>query len=227
MIVAIDGPAGAGKSTVARAVARRLGAAYLDTGAMYRALTWLAHRRGGAPGDGERLAELAREVPIVIEPTDDGDRVLVDGRDVTREIREPEIAADVSEVSAHAGVREQMVAAQRALLSEGEWVSDGRDVGTTVWPEADVKIFLTASLEERARRRAEELAARGILQDPGRVLEDVRRRDRIDTTRPVSPLRVAPDAVVIDSSELDADQVVERVVELVELARAPGRRGRP
>jgi cytidylate kinase len=205
---------------VARAVARRLGAAYLDTGAMYRALTWLALERGVDPSDGPGLAALARDVPMTIEPTGDGDRVRVDGVDVTAAIRLPEVSGRVSEVSAHAGVREQIVAAQRALLSRGAWVSDGRDVGSVVWPGADLKVFLTASLEERARRRRAELEARGVELDERTVVEDVRRRDHLDTTRETSPLRVAAGAVVIDSSELEADEVVERVVRLVETLRA-------
>ena len=215
MIVAIDGPAGAGKSTVAREVARRLGAAYLDTGAMYRALTLLAVRRGVAASDGAALVALARHHPVEIVPTGDGDRVFVDGEDVTAEIRTPEVAALVSEVSAHPGVREQMVAAQRALMSRGDWVSDGRDVGSTVWPDAEVKVFLTASPEERARRRCAELAARGMELDEAQVLADVRRRDELDTTREASPLRVADGAVVIDSSDLDARDVADRVMSLV------------
>ncbi|WP_217913010.1 (d)CMP kinase [Miltoncostaea marina] len=220
MIVAIDGPAGAGKSTVAREVARRLGVAYLDTGAMYRAVTWLALRDGVPVGDGEALAALARDNPIEIEPTEEGDRVRIAGRDVTADIRMPEVAAEVSEVSAHPGVREQVVAAQRALLASGSWVSDGRDVGSVVCPHADLKVFLTASLEERARRRRADLRARGVEMDAERVLEDVRRRDRLDSTRAVSPLRVARGAVVVDSSEMDAAEVADLVVRLVEDVRA-------
>jgi cytidylate kinase len=226
VIVAIDGPAGAGKSTVARAVARRLGVAYLDTGAMYRAITWLALERGIAPSDGTALAELARAHPIEIEPTDDGDRVRIDGRDVTSEIRTPEVAAEVSEVSAHPGVRAEVVAVQRALLASGDWVSDGRDVGSTVWPSADLKVFLTASLEERARRRRADLAARGVEMDEVRVLEEVRRRDHLDSTRATSPLRVADGAVVVDSSALDADEVADMIVALADELRA-GAGGRP
>jgi cytidylate kinase len=215
VIVAIDGPAGAGKSTVAREVARRLGAAYLDTGAMYRALAWLALRRGLAPSDGEALVALAREHPVEIEPTDDGDRVRIAGRDVTNAIRSPEVAAEVSEVSAHAGVREEMVAAQRALMSRGDWVSDGRDVGSTVRPDADLKVFLTATPQERARRRRADLAARGVHLDQELVLEDVLRRDEIDSTRPASPLRVADGAVVIDSSGMEAGEVADRVMGMI------------
>ena len=219
MIVAIDGPAGAGKSTVARAVARRLGVAYLDTGAMYRALTWLALERGVSPSDEPALIALARANPIEIEPTDDGDRVRVVGRDVTAQIRTPEVASRVSEVSAHAGVRAEVVAAQQALLSQGSWVSDGRDVGTVVCPHADLKVFLTASLQERARRRRADLRARGVTMEEATVLEDVRRRDHADSTRSASPLRIAQGAVVIDSSELDADAVADLIVDLVEDAR--------
>ena len=215
MIVAIDGPAGAGKSSVALEVARRLGAAYLDTGAMYRALTLLAVRRGLGPSDGAALAALSRDHPVEIEPTDDGDRVIVDGEDVTAEIRTPEVAALVSEVSAHPEVREQMVAAQRALMSRGDWVSDGRDVGSTVWPDADVKVFLTATPEERARRRRAELVAGGIDVDEATVLEDVLRRDELDSTRAASPLRIAAGAVVVDSSNLDAGQVADIVAAMV------------
>jgi cytidylate kinase len=225
VIVAIDGPAGAGKSTVARAVARRLGVAYLDTGAMYRALTWLAARRGIPPSDAAGLAALARDEPIEVEPTDDGDRVSIAGMDVTHAIRAPEVAANVSEVSAHPGVREQMVAAQRAVMSSGSWVSDGRDVGSAVVPDAALKIFLTASLEERARRRHADLAYRGADLDLERVLEDVRRRDHLDSTRAASPLRVADGAIVIDSSELDADEVADLIVRLVEDLRESGARG--
>jgi CMP/dCMP kinase len=220
VIVAIDGPAGAGKSTVARAVARRLGVAYLDTGAMYRAITLLAQERGIPASDAPALTALARETRLEIEPTDDGDRVRVDGRDITDEIRTPEVASDVSEVSAHAGVRAEVVAAQRKLLAHGSWVSDGRDVGSTVWPDADLEVFLTASLEERARRRRADLLARGLEVDEARVREEVLRRDRLDSTRAVSPLRVAPGAVVVDSSDLDAEEVAELVLRLVEDARA-------
>jgi cytidylate kinase len=200
-------------------VARRLGVAYLDTGAMYRALTWLALERSVPPSDEAALVELARANPIGIESTDDGDRVRIAGRDVTPEIRIPAVAAQVSEVSAHPGVRAEVVAVQRALLSNGSWVSDGRDVGSVVCPHADLKVFLTASLRERARRRREDLANRGMEMDEETVLEDVRRRDHADSTRSASPLRVAEGAVVIDSSELDADAVAALIVSLVDDVR--------
>lgn len=214
MIVVIDGPAGAGKSTVARRLARRLGAAYLDTGAMYRALTWVAEQRGVRIDDGEALADLARAVPLTITPDHDGDRVAVDGTDITDAIRTPAVTAAVSAVSAHAGVRVAMVEAQRRLAASGDWVADGRDLGSVVWPAADVKIYLTASDGERARRRCAELQARGEDRSFEQVLADVRRRDRLDSTRAESPLVVADGAVVIDCSDLDADQVVERIAAL-------------
>lgn len=219
MIVAIDGPAGAGKSTVARALARRVGAAYLDTGAMYRALTWLALRRGVEPGDAEGLALLARSSPVRLVPFRDGVRVWIVDEDVTDRIRRPEVTSRVSEVSAHRGVRSAMVAAQRALLAQGEWVADGRDVGTVVAPDAELKVFLTASLEERARRRAREMRGRGEQAPLDEVLEDVRRRDEFDSNRVESPLRMADGAVLVDSTGMTADEVVERLAELVAEAR--------
>ena len=225
MIVAIDGPAGAGKSTVARAVARRLGVGHLDTGAMYRALTWLALARGVDPAAGDALVELARANPAVLEPAaEGGGRVWIAAEDATQAIRRPEVTARVSEVSAHAGVREAMVAAQRALMREGDWVCEGRDIGTAVCPTASVKVFLTASPEERARRRRAELAEQGIELTEDEVLADVRRRDELDSTRAASPLRVADGAVVIDSSALSADEVVELIAGLATGDRTAGRR---
>jgi len=224
VIVAIDGPAGAGKSTVARTLARRLGVGYLDTGAMYRAVTWLALRRGVDPGDGPGLAALARAHPVALTPGEDVLRVAIDGADVTEAIRHPSVTDAVSQVSAHPGVRAAVTAAQRALLAEGGWVSDGRDVGTVVWPAAEVKVFLTAAPEERARRRREELHARGISRTLDEVLADIRRRDHLDTTRAESPLRRADDAVEIDSSSLSVEEVVETVAALAAMG-APARRG--
>lgn len=223
MIVAIDGPAGAGKSTVARALARRLGMGYLDTGAMYRAIAWLALERGVAPSDGEALAALARENPIALVPSDDVLRVAIAGRDVTDAIRAPAVTACVSEVSAHPGVRRAVVAAQRALLADGGWVSDGRDVGTVVWPEAEVKVFLTADPAERAHRRHEEMVARGVGASLVQVREDLVRRDHVDSTRAESPLRRADDAVEVDTTRLGIDEVVDRLEALVAAARGARR----
>jgi cytidylate kinase len=201
MLVAIDGPAGAGKSSVARAVARELGFTYLDSGAMYRAVALLAGREPGRPA-----ADVARDLRIEL-----GDRVVAGGEDVTEAIRTPAVSAAASEVAADAGVREAMVALQRELLGAGDWVAEGRDIGTVVAPAAEVKVFLTASPEARARRRAGE---RGAGESAPAVLAEQRERDERDQTRAHSPLVPAPDAVVIDSSDLGLDDVVARVVGL-------------
>jgi cytidylate kinase len=199
MVVAIDGPAGAGKSSVARAVARALGFTYLDSGAMYRAVALAALERDVSP------RSVASELRI-----DVGDRVLVDGRDVSAAIRCPRVSEAASRAAADPVVREAMVAEQRRLLSGGDWVAEGRDIGTVVAPDAAVKVFLTASPEERARRRAAELGV-----DPATVLAEQTIRDERDSTRAASPLQAAPDAVVLDTTGLSLDDVVARVVALV------------
>jgi CMP/dCMP kinase len=206
MIVAIDGPAGAGKSTVARAAAQALGFRYLDSGAMYRAVALAVNERGGSPDD------RARELDIEM----DDDRVRAGGRDVTKEIRAPEVSETASKIATDRGVRAALVEKQRELLSEGDWVAEGRDIGTVVAPDAQLKVFLTASPEERARRRAEELGA-----DPETVLRDQALRDRQDSSREHSPLRPADDAVEVDTTGLSVDEVVARIAALVEQARAP------
>jgi cytidylate kinase len=203
MVVAIDGPAGAGKSTVARAVARALGFPYLDSGAMYRAVGLALLERGGA------ASEVARDLDIRL-----GDRVQLDGRDVTEEIRAPEVSEAASKVATNPRVRGALVEKQRALLAEGDWVVEGRDIGTVVAPDASVKVFLTASPDERARRRADELGV-----DPQTVLRDQALRDAQDRSREHSPLRPAPDAIELDTTGLSVDEVVERIVELVDAAR--------
>jgi cytidylate kinase len=199
MVVAIDGPAGAGKSTVARAVARELGFTYLDSGAMYRSVALAAQERGRPP------AEVAPELRIEL-----GERVLLDGRDVTEAIRTPRVTEAASVAAAHPEVRAAMVAEQRRLLSAGDWVAEGRDIGTVVAPEAEVKIFLTASAEARAQRRAAELGV-----DATTVLAEQTIRDERDTGREHSPLQAAPDAHTVDTTDLTLPQVVERIVGLV------------
>jgi cytidylate kinase len=201
-VVAIDGPAGAGKSTVARAAAEALGFTYLDSGAMYRSVALAALRRGADP------AVVAPEVQI-----DVGSRVRLDGEDVTEAIRDPEVSEAASRAAAEPEVREAMVAQQRRLLAEGDWVVEGRDIGSVVAPDADVKVFLTADPHERAARRATELGV-----DPETVLAEQTIRDQRDEAREHSPLRPAPGAVMIDSTGLGVDEVVRQVVEL---ARRP------
>jgi CMP/dCMP kinase len=203
MVVAIDGPAGAGKSTVARALARALGFTYLDSGAMYRAVGLMAQRDGGP------ASERADELDIQL-----GERVLANGEDVTEAIRVPEVAEAASKVATDPRVREALVRKQRELLSSGDWVAEGRDIGTVVAPDAAVKVFLTASPEERARRRAAELGT-----DVETVLRDQALRDAQDSAREHSPLMLAPGAVELDTSGLSIDEVVERIAELVERAR--------
>jgi CMP/dCMP kinase len=203
MVVAIDGPAGAGKSTVARAAARALGFTYLDSGAMYRAVGLMALRHGGAASD------RAEELDIQL-----GERVLVNGEDVTEAIRTPEVSDAASKVATNPRVRETLVKKQRALLSDGDWVAEGRDIGTVVAPDAAVKVFLTASPDERARRRAAELGT-----DVHTVMQDQTLRDAQDMEREHSPLMAAPGAVELDTSGLSVDEVVDRIVELVERAR--------
>jgi len=199
MVVAIDGPAGAGKSTVARAVARALGFTYLDTGAMYRCVGLAAARRGVAPAD------VAGAIAIEL-----GERVLLDGEDVTEAIRTPEASEGASRAAADPAVREAMVAQQRRIVADGDWVAEGRDIGTVVAPDAAVKVFLTASPEERARRRAEQIGA-----DVRTVLAEQRIRDERDSTREHAPLAAAPDAVELDTTGLKLEDVVARVTALV------------
>jgi CMP/dCMP kinase len=204
-IVAIDGPAGAGKSTVARAVARRLGFTYMNSGAMYRCVALAAAERAAEPRDIAATLE--------IEP---GERALLDGRDVTALIREPEITEAASRVAADPVVRAALVEKQRRMLASGDWIAEGRDIATVVAPDADVKVFLTADPSERARRRAVELGA-----DRGRVLAEQTIRDERDSTREHSPLKPAAGAVVLDTTGLSFEEVVDQVVDLARLASGP------
>ena len=203
MVVAIDGPAGAGKSTVARALAGEVGFRYLDSGAMYRAVAVSLNERGGRPAD------RARELEI-----DVGERVIAGGRDVTEAIRDPEASETASRIATDRAVRAALVEKQRALLAEGDWVAEGRDIGTVVAPDAELKVFLTASPEERARRRARELGA-----DWRVVLQDQTLRDEQDRSREHSPLRASPDAVEVDTTGRTVDDVVAEVVWLVHATR--------
>ena len=208
MVIAIDGPAAAGKSTVARAVARRLGWTYLDSGAMYRvvALLVLAFPE-------REPAALARDARIDIG----GGRVLLDGRDVSGQLRAPEVSEAASLVAADPGVRKALKTKQRELIGDGDWVAEGRDIGTVVAPDAALKIFLTAAAEERARRRAAELGA-----DARAVLAEQALRDERDATRAHSPLRPAPGAVTLDTTDASVEEVVDHIVALARASAAPG-----
>lgn len=221
MIVAIDGPAGSGKSTVAREVARRLGFTYLDSGAMYRAVTLGALAGGADLDDGAALGVLAGRLDIELRRRDDDNaQVIVDGRDVSDAIREPRVTGASSTVAAHPEVRAALLAKQRALLADGNYVVEGRDIGTVVAPDAPVKAFLTADPQERARRRAAELERRGLSIDRQEVAAAIEQRDTLDSTRSAAPLRRADDAELIDTTGLDAGQVADRILALVARARA-------
>ncbi len=219
LAVAIDGPMGSGKSTVAREVARRLGFRYVDTGAMYRAVAAAAIRRGVAPGDAEGLALLAQAVTLDFEPQDGSARVLVDRDDVTSSLRSVDVNRLVARVAKVPQVREALGAIQRRLGDRGRVVMEGRDIGSVILPHAQIKVFLTASIDARARRRQAELAAGGTamaLDDVRRIIEE---DDRLASTREIAPLLVAPGALVIDSTALTVDQVVDEIVTMVERAR--------
>lgn len=207
-VIAIDGPAGSGKSTVAKAVASRLGLEYLDTGAMYRSVAFAALRHNVDPEDSEVVARLARQVEIRVE---DG-KVCVDGHDATIEIRGPEVTRAVSTVAANPDVRAEMVARQREWAKKRDGaVMEGRDIGTVVFPDAELKVYLTAADEERAKRRSKEVT--DLHYDA--VAADIARRDHADSSRATSPMQQAPDAVVLDTTGLTVDEVVDRVLELL------------
>ncbi|WP_181188445.1 (d)CMP kinase [Actinopolyspora mortivallis] len=219
-IVAVDGPSGTGKSTAARRLAGSLGAAYLDTGAMYRAVTLAVLRAGREPTDQEAVAEVARRCRVEMRTDPQHPGVTLDGVDVASEIRGAAVTEAVSAVSAVAEVREIMVAQQRRLITVattpvGGIVVEGRDVGTVVSPEAGLKVYLTASSEARACRRSAQDAAAGRESDPRRVRADVTRRDSLDSNRGIAPLRMAEDAVLVDTTELDLEQVLRRLHDLV------------
>ena len=217
--VAIDGPVGAGKSTVADAVADRLGILHLDTGAMYRALGLTALRRGCDLQDEEAIVRLCRELDVSVSYETDGQHTFVEGEDVTGLIRTQEVSMAASTVSRYAEVRKAMVRLQQKLAAETDMLLDGRDICTTVLPDATAKIFLTASPEERARRRFLELEQKGSGETYEQVLAELKERDYQDMNRPVEPLRQAPDAVLVDSTNLSFDEVVDAILRIVEEKR--------
>ncbi|MBT8935001.1 cytidylate kinase [Lactobacillus delbrueckii subsp. bulgaricus] len=219
MQVAIDGPASAGKSTVAKIVANKLSFVYIDTGAMYRACTFIARKHGLDYGDESGILKAIDEDGIVLEPGENGQKVLVAGEDVSLEIRTPEITANVSQVSALPGVRSKMVDLQRKFAGSTNVIMDGRDIGTTVLPEAEVKIFLVASARSRAERRLLDWQEKGIeaKQTLEEIEADIAKRDYLDSHREVSPLKKAADAIEIDSTNLMIDQVVAAI--LAEIAK--------
>jgi cytidylate kinase len=211
LIIAIDGPSGAGKGTISRTISERLGYRHIDTGAMYRAVGWKARHEGLPLDDEAQVSALARRAELVVE----GGGVSIDGHDVTRAIRTPEIDKVASAVARLPMVREVLVARQRDIGRNGGVVMEGRDIGTVVFPNADVKVYLDASEEERARRRASDAAHTSSQAGRAAVAEAIKARDTSDTTRTVSPLTLAPDAVHIDTTGVPIDQVVEGVMALV------------
>lgn len=217
-MIAIDGPAASGKSTLGLRLAQALGYLFFDTGVMYRAVTWLALDRGVDVNDETAVTALAEQVPIDVQPASKADGrlcdVIVEGRDITWETRTPEVEAHVSQVSAYAGVRKALTLQQRRIGLRGRVVMVGRDIGTVVLPEADLKIYLDASAEERARRRYLEILGRGAQADYEQILAKVIARDKIDSGRAIAPLRPAEDAIIIDTDKMDADQVFEHIREL-------------
>jgi cytidylate kinase len=221
LIIAIDGPAGAGKSTTAREVARRLGYLYIDTGAMYRAVALKALREGTSMQDETALTRIATAAELRLEPDRGGVRVFLDGEEVSDAIRSPEVSALSSVVSAVPGVRAQMVKRQREMGRDGGVVMEGRDIGTVVFPDADIKLFLDASACERARRRHHDLETQGVHESEERVLEAIHARDARDSGRAASPLRRAADATLIETDDQSVEQVVARILELCAAAGQP------
>ena len=215
-IIAIDGPAGSGKSTAAKNLARALGFTFLDTGAMYRAVTWKALHDGLNLGDEQALVDLTQDVSLRLVPHDGATRVFVDDVEVTAQIRTEQVSRQVYHVAASPRCRKLIVQVQREFAADGGVVAEGRDIGTVVFPDAELKIFLMADARERARRRCEQLAQTGERADLDRVLRDIQLRDKRDEEREASPLRQAPDAVVVDTSHNSIEQTLD---ELVQLAR--------
>ena len=214
-IIAIDGPAGSGKSTTAKILAARLGYIYLDTGAMYRALTWFAAQNGVEPSDAARLEKLARTVAIDFNTEEKVNRVSINGRDVTEEIRTPMVTQLVSEVSAHPGVRRAMVEKQQEMGKDGGIVAEGRDTTTVVFKNADVKIYLDADVKTRAQRRLIDMARLGISTTLEEQMEDIERRDKYDSEREASPLSKASDALVVNTTHMTIEGQVDQILSIL------------
>lgn len=212
-IITIDGPVGSGKSTVGRLLAERFGLLYLDTGAMYRAVALAAHQRGIPPDDAEALGKLCEEIEISFLHEPNGQRTILCGADVTDQIRAPEISMLASRVSAVGSVRAALVAMQRHIGRNGGIVVDGRDAGTVIFPNARFKFYLTASLEERAQRRYKELIAKNMDVDYNKLLFEIEKRDRDDSTRALAPLKPAPGAVIVDTTGMTIEAVLQRISE--------------
>lgn len=219
-MIAIDGPAASGKSTIAQRVAKRMGFLFFDTGVMYRAVTWAVLSSNISMDDESSITRLANQIQIDVDPPskDDGRAydVLLNGEDITWEVRRMEVEENVSKISAYPGVRKAMTEQQRRIGLRGDVVMVGRDIGTVVLPEADVKIYLIASVEERARRRYTEIIGRGETADYDSILESMRKRDEIDSTRAVAPLKPAKDAVILDSDRMTIEEVVQKVMDIIQ-----------
>lgn len=213
LVIAIDGPAGAGKSTIAKMVAEKLCYIYIDTGAMYRAVTY-KFLQSGLPFNEELVGKLAGDINICFKPEDGLNRVFIDGEEVTEEIRSQAVTTNVSQVSAVAAVRTAMVDQQRKMGKKGGVVLDGRDIGTVVFPDADVKIFLTADVEERVNRRYKELLGKNQIVDEQKLRDEIIARDKYDSEREISPLRCAEDAFFLDTSKMGIPEVVNKILEI-------------
>ncbi len=215
MNVAIDGPAGAGKSTIAKAIAKKMGYVYVDTGAMYRAMALYFLRVGISPDDEEKISSVVDNILVSIKYEDGAQHVILNGEDVTGMIRTEEVGNMASATSVYSPVRTKLVSLQQELAKTTDVIMDGRDIGTVVLPNADVKIFLTASVECRAKRRFDELVAKGETPDFDKIAKDIEERDYRDSHREISPLKQADDAILVDSSEMNIDQVVETIISYI------------
>jgi cytidylate kinase len=213
MTIAIDGPAASGKSTTAKRIAQNLGYLYIDTGAMYRAVTLAVLDAKIDIKNEAAIAQLADKIVITLE----GQRTLLDGRDISEAIRQPEITSVISVISAHPSLREIMVRKQQEMAADGGVVMDGRDIGTVVLPDADVKIYMLATVAERARRRFDELVSKGVTMNMEDIKQDILKRDRIDSERDIAPLKPAVDAIIIDTTSMTVDQQVAKVMQVIDI----------